>query len=181
VGDVPRFLRWPAAVLRALGAVELAVSVVGVFIIIVSIAAQVLLRYVFNAPLIWVEEAATISFIWMTMLGAAAAAKMDRHIWISTFGSFLSVKHQRTLALGGSIFVLGMAALVAWYALGYIHTQNRSMTVSLPVNIPRGFVFAVPTFIAMASIALTQIVKILDNAVRLRRDPTATPLVIMST
>jgi hypothetical protein len=53
--------------------------------------------------------------------------------------------------------------------------QNRSNTVSLPINIPRGWVFAIPTFLALTSIAATELLFLAENLSRVgssnRREP----------
>lgn len=41
--------------------------------------AQVVARYVFGAPLIWSEEAARYLFVWVSMFGAALAARQGAH------------------------------------------------------------------------------------------------------
>lgn len=41
------------------------------------VLANVVFRYVLHSPLVWGDEAASLSFIWMAMLGAAIA--VDRH------------------------------------------------------------------------------------------------------
>lgn len=41
--------------------------------------AQVIARYAFGAPLIWSEEAARYLFVWVSMLGAALAARQGGH------------------------------------------------------------------------------------------------------
>jgi TRAP-type C4-dicarboxylate transport system permease small subunit len=41
--------------------------------------AQVVARYVFGAPLIWSEEAARYLFVWVSMFGAALAARQGEH------------------------------------------------------------------------------------------------------
>lgn len=174
-----RWIDRAAAMVRLLGRAELAVAVILVFFIAAAVTAEVFSRYVLGSSLIWVEEAATISFIWMTLLGAAVAAKMNRHIWIETFGKHLGPRGQVLLAAFGRAFVLFMALLIAVYATGYVETQNRSTTVSLPVNVPRGWVFAIPTAFAMASIALTQALLLLDSVVHTSRGRHRAPLRIL--
>lgn len=41
--------------------------------------AQVIARYLFNAPLIWSEEAARYLFVWVSMIGAALAVRQGGH------------------------------------------------------------------------------------------------------
>src|SRR6266516_4210680 len=53
--------------------------------ILVSIEILVLLagvvsRYVFNRPLTWTDELASILFLWLAMLGAVIALRRDEHM-----------------------------------------------------------------------------------------------------
>ena len=40
----------------------------------------VVARYVFNAPLVWSDELASILFLWLAMLGAVIAFRRDEHM-----------------------------------------------------------------------------------------------------
>jgi TRAP-type C4-dicarboxylate transport system permease small subunit len=48
-------------------------------VMVVLTVTQVLMRYVFRAPLIWSDELATYSFIWTSMIGAAIAVQARGH------------------------------------------------------------------------------------------------------
>jgi TRAP-type C4-dicarboxylate transport system permease small subunit len=165
--EEPRLLAAAAALLRLLGRLEAALAVLLILFVTLAIAASVLFRYGFAAPLIWVEEAVTIAFIWTTMLGAAVAAKMDRHVTIAALGTLLGGRGRLLLEILVRGTVLVVAAVLARHCLDYVGMQNRSTTVSLPVALPRGWVFSIPTFVAMLSIALTQAVLLADAVARL--------------
>jgi TRAP-type C4-dicarboxylate transport system permease small subunit len=165
--EEPRLLAAAAALLRLLGRLEAALAVLLILFVTLAIAASVLFRYGFAAPLIWVEEAVTIAFIWTTMLGAAVAAKMDRHVTIAALGTLLGGRGRLLLEILVRGTVLVVAAILARHCLDYVGMQNRSTTVSLPVALPRGWVFSIPTFVAMLSIALTQAVLLADAVARL--------------
>ena len=46
--------------------------------------AGVISRYVFNAPLTWSDELASILFLWLAMLGAVIALRRDEHMRLTT-------------------------------------------------------------------------------------------------
>ena len=46
------------------------------------IVMQIVLRYVFNAPLVWTDELAQYLFVWVSFLGWAMAARKRIHIGI---------------------------------------------------------------------------------------------------
>src|SRR5918995_7310052 len=68
-----------------LGEVERAAGMFLIALMVVTITVQVVTRYVFGQPLVWVEELATYSFIWSVFLGAALGLKEMRQIRIETF------------------------------------------------------------------------------------------------
>ena len=42
-------------------------------------------RYVFSLPFVWVDEVASISFIWLAMLGSAIAIDRNEHLRLTLF------------------------------------------------------------------------------------------------
>src|ERR1700712_1778374 len=52
---------------------------------VVSLLAGVISRYVFNQPLTWSDELASILFLWLAMLGAVIALRRGEHMRLSTF------------------------------------------------------------------------------------------------
>ena len=80
------FLKAYARVLDVLGAVEKAFGVFLIGLIVVTITIQVFTRYVFDRPIVWVEEVATYAFIWGAFIGAALGHKSRRHIRIEKIG-----------------------------------------------------------------------------------------------
>lgn len=161
-----------------LGNVELAVACLLVFAMIAMVAGEVFYRYVLASSLFWVEEGAMIAFIWITFLGAAVAAKAGRHIRIETFSSRLKGPRARLIWAGSAhLIVLLIAVLLAFYSYGYVAIQSRTLTVSLPFNIPRSWMFAWPLFFGMCSIAATQFYYLMDIVVQKGRAADAgTPL-----
>lgn len=156
--------------LALLGRAEVILACVLVFFMITAIAAEVFFRYVLASSLLWVEEAAMICFIWITFLGAAVAAKAQRHIKIETIGAHLSGSRAHSYWLGGgTALVLALAVLVAYFSYGYTSIQARTLTVSLPVNVPRSWMFAWPLFVGMCSIALTYLYYLLDIVIQMFR------------
>ncbi len=58
---------------------ELVAGTAGVIMITVT-TANVLGRYLFNAPIVWAEELSTICFVWLTFIGAAVCYKSHSHL-----------------------------------------------------------------------------------------------------
>src|SRR3712207_4597502 len=77
-------------IVATIGAIERAVGIALIAMIVITITVQVVTRYVWGQPLVWVEELATYGFIWSVFLGAALGLKEIRHIRIETFVGLMS-------------------------------------------------------------------------------------------
>jgi tripartite ATP-independent transporter DctM subunit len=91
---------FPAAILVALEAVILFAGVIS--------------RYVFNAPLTWSDELASILFLWLAMLGAVIALRRDEHMRLTTFIGMMRPRRRAWVeALGIVVVVLFAAMMIA--------------------------------------------------------------------
>jgi TRAP-type C4-dicarboxylate transport system permease small subunit len=146
-------LVWRA--LAVIGKVERALGMALIVAIVLMIGVQVGTRYLLNRPIVWVEDVATFCFIWAVFLGAAAGLKEIRHIRIETFLGRLPARVRALAEALLQAIILACCVVVGWHALGVMGTESRSLTISLPVNLPRHWFYSVPLFVALASMALT--------------------------
>jgi tripartite ATP-independent transporter DctM subunit len=80
-------------------------------------------RYLFNAPLIWSDELATVLFVWLAMLGAVVALRRGEHMRLTAFVRGLSPAWRaRVDALG---LMLVCAVLVALVMPAWEHVQSH--------------------------------------------------------
>ena len=104
---------------------------------LVLLGAATAARYVFNAPLIWSDELATVLFVWLAMLGAVVALRRSEHMRLTAFVRNLSPAWRaRTDALGLMLVCTVLAALVmpSW------HHLDSHMISQMPVReISEGF------------------------------------------
>jgi tripartite ATP-independent transporter DctM subunit len=63
--------------------------------IIGLLLAAVLSRYVFAKPIVWIDEVVSLSFIWVTMLGAALAMHRNEHLRLTLLVDRLSGRAQQ--------------------------------------------------------------------------------------
>jgi TRAP-type C4-dicarboxylate transport system permease small subunit len=138
-----------------LRAVELTLGVGLLAAIVVMITVQVFTRYVFNRPIVWVEDVATFAFIWCVFLGAAVGLKDLRHIRIETFLARLGARGAAVVHAALHLVILACCVLVARHAWDVMDTEARSLTISLPINLPRHWFYSVPLFCALVSMAAT--------------------------
>ncbi|HET6468964.1 MAG TPA: TRAP transporter small permease subunit, partial [Geminicoccaceae bacterium] len=129
--------------------------------IVLNITAQVISRYAYGLPLVWVEEVATYSFIWATFIGASLGLKYDRHVKIETFVGRLPPR--AAAVFKALVMALILALLVGMMPRAWVNMtlEMRRMTIALPVMVPMGWFFSVPLLVGMASMALTALYRLL--------------------
>jgi len=81
----------------------------------------VVLRYIFDAGLIWLQE----SVVWMHgfvfMVGAAYTLQQEEHVRVDIFYREMSPKRRAWVDLFGvTVFLLPLCALLGWKALDYV-------------------------------------------------------------
>ena len=138
--------------IRLQGQAEMAVCVVLVGLIVSTILFQIIARYVFNAPVPWMEEMVTIFFILLTLLAAAIAAKEKRHILVDLFP-----RGRVSRFLGVAMSILTVITLIVLLAhIGPIlKVEYRRTTISLPYNFPIAYYNSIPLIYCFCSIILS--------------------------
>ena len=99
-------------------------TVAGLFLLVIvsTMAAQVVARYVFNAPFQWSEEVARLALIWMTFISAAFVMSEGRHIAVDIISSrvgdggklFIECMSYVVVAASCLLLLIGGASFV-WY------------------------------------------------------------------
>ena len=140
----PRWLAlFDAALTFALSAV-----CVGLFVVMLgAVGLQVVMRYAFNAPLVWSEELARFAMIWLVFLAAALAARKRQHIAVTGLFS-LQAPAERLLSAGLTVVFLVVVAVVGWQ--GYLITLRTTIQRSTALQIPMSAIYAaIPTAAAL--------------------------------
>src|SRR5271168_95772 len=76
-----RSARWVTALIESsLGSLVEILAAALVALEIVVLFGGVVSRYVFDHPLVWSDELASILFLWLAMLGAVIAFRRDEHM-----------------------------------------------------------------------------------------------------
>ncbi len=105
--------------------------------IIALLLAGVISRYVFSLPVVWIDEVASISFLWLAMLGSAMAVDRSEHLRLTLFVGMLPEKLHglaNTLALLLMALFLGVMLRPA-----YEYAIEESYITSAALNIPMSF------------------------------------------
>lgn len=141
-----KILRWWALA-------ELGLTCCFLAIIVFLIMYQIIVRSFFGEPLVWAEEAGMIMFIWIVLIGASAAAKMDRHVTVEALENLVGQRGMELLLQSGRLLTVVVMLIITHLINPFIAIESRTTSVSLPVQIPRSFVFSIPLTYACISIA----------------------------
>jgi TRAP-type C4-dicarboxylate transport system permease small subunit len=150
--------------LDAIGRVERVFGLALIAVIVVTITVQVFTRYLFNYPIIWVEELATYAFIWGTFVGASLGLKHGRHIRIETFVVLLSPRSAAMVRFAGLFFVAVLMVVLIRHGWTVMAMEGRSYSIALPVPIARKWFYSVPLVAGAASMLLTTVYMLFAEA-----------------
>jgi TRAP-type C4-dicarboxylate transport system permease small subunit len=99
---------------------------------------QVILRYVFNSPLMWAEELCRYLMIWGVMLGATVLMDGSRHMRIDFFIELLHANARKIVLVIIEILVFALAVLLSVQGIQYAGELSKVVTPAL--KIPKSFV-----------------------------------------
>jgi tripartite ATP-independent transporter DctM subunit len=101
---------------------------------IVILFSGVVARYVFNHPLVWSDELASILFLWLAMLGAVIAFRRDEHMRMTAAVGGLPAPTRATFDLFATCAALAFLLLIAWPAYEYAREETFITTPALGLN-----------------------------------------------
>ncbi|MEX4009097.1 TRAP transporter large permease subunit [Neoaquamicrobium sediminum] len=120
-----------SALMRPVEAVAAVLLVVIVGLLLTGVVA----RYVLHTPIIWVDEAASISFLWLAMMGAAIAIDRNEHLRLTVFiGMFPDRLRGFVDALALLIVVVVLGALIL-PAIEYVREESFITSAALNISV----------------------------------------------
>lgn len=96
---------------------------------------QILLRNVWQTGLNWAEPLLGMALLWLTMLGALAAAGLGRHLAIDLATALLPRRWAAWIGRATSLFGAIVCVLLAWAAGRYVGFQ-RDMDITVLLGLP---------------------------------------------
>jgi TRAP-type C4-dicarboxylate transport system permease small subunit len=169
-----RLLGAQRAFLDGIARVEWMVIVVAMATMTVCIFAQVVSRYLFRQPLVWVEELSTYAFIWGTFIGASLGLKQARHIKIQSFVSRLPRAGRRAIVFVTHALIAGFASLLVVNGVrAMLLFEWSQTTIALPVELPRWLFYSTPLVLGGASMVLTALAELVTALVEPEREQRA--------
>ena len=124
----------PREVGRVLEKVLVGVVVVLFVGLVVSALAQVVSRYVFNAPFMWTEEAARYLGIWCTLLSAGLLMGRNLHLSIDFVVERLPAAPQMALRVLVYLVTIGFAAVITVYGFSLISKVTTALSPALRIR-----------------------------------------------
>jgi tripartite ATP-independent transporter DctM subunit len=101
---------------------------------IVILMAGVAARYLFNAPLTWSDELASILFLWLAMLGAVIALRRGEHMRLTTLVNRLEPQKRKYMVLGAQLVVAAFVLEIVLPAYDYFQDQWLISTPALEIH-----------------------------------------------
>ena len=122
---------WPSlaerVLLRAMEALAAALVVAETAILLMGVVS----RFVFERPLVWSDELASLLFLWLAMIGSAIALSRGVHMRLSTVTAMMSPAWQRRLEALATAVPLVFLALLFGPAREYVEDQSFIETPAL--------------------------------------------------
>ena len=104
----------------------------GILLIIIASAVfyAVAMRYVFNEPPLWADEAPRAFFLWMVYIGVAVATKRGQNIRVTHFIDKFTPLPRLVLETFMHILVLVMLVTLVWFNFPIIRLQSGGSMLS---------------------------------------------------
>jgi TRAP-type C4-dicarboxylate transport system permease small subunit len=102
-------------------------------IVVITVSA-VVMRYLFHAPLAWVEELQLALYLWVIMLGAVSAMKRRKHVGIDAFVNFLPAGARRMMGYWNDALSMVVLLLFAWLGLMLAQGAEEKITPILGIR-----------------------------------------------
>ena len=118
-----------------------AVTVLCMGVILVLVVLQVVMRYVFNSPLVWSEELAVYIMVWMTFIGSVICMRDKEHIEVTVLVDYLPLGLQRAAIVFSRLVSALFLLIVAYYGFDLV-LENRVVT-SAANQINMGLVYSI--------------------------------------
>ena len=121
-----------SALMRPVEVVASALLLVIVGLLLTGVVA----RYVLHTPIVWVDEAASISFLWLAMLGAAIAIDRNEHLRLTVFLGLFPERLRSLVDTMALLMVIVVLAALILPAIEYVREESyiTSAALKIPVS-----------------------------------------------
>ena len=135
--------------------IELYVAASCFIALTIMLTGQVISRYALKHSITWMEEAATILFVWMIYLGVSAAVTKRKHLRIDFLLDMMPFKIKRGMLIASNIIFALFNIYVSFIMFNVIKLLGTSQTTML--HIPQQLVYSIiPLGILLSVIRLVE-------------------------
>lgn len=135
--------------------IELYVAAICFIALTIMLTGQVISRYALKHSITWMEEAATILFVWMIYLGVSAAVTKRKHLRIDFLLDMMPFKIKRGMLIASNIIFALFNIYVSFIMFNVIKLLGTSQTTML--HIPQQLVYSIiPLGILLSVIRLVE-------------------------
>ncbi|MGB5200194.1 MAG: TRAP transporter small permease [Sedimenticolaceae bacterium] len=125
--------------------------------IVVTIANEVVRRFVLSYSSVWGEEVARYAFIYLVWIGVSAAVRDRAHIRIDVLLHYLSPRGKAFIYLIGDFVMLAVALLALYFSFETLMTSIKFGSVTHGLRIEQAwFIAAVPFGFTLTCFRLMQ-------------------------
>ena len=111
-----------------------AVLAAGILLVeVFLLLANVIARYVFNRPLVWGDELASILFVWLCVLGAVLAMRRNEHMRLTALISRMSPDARAVCDVVVLTVVSAFLVVIIWPAYEYAYDESFVRTPALEI------------------------------------------------
>lgn len=152
--------------LDVLEKIEKCLLALAVAVMLLVMAYQVVLRYVFSAANTWSEELARYLFIFEVMIAAAIAVRRNSHLQIDVLINCLKPRMKCVFTIASTLVGIVFLLFLLVYSVGLVRTGGSNISVGLqvPMSVPYA---AVPAGVVL--MILTSVEVVLKNVDALRK------------
>lgn len=145
-----------------------AVSATLMVVIVALLLGGVTSRYVFHAPIVWIDEAASIAFVWVAMIGAAIAMHRNEHLRLTMFVNLMPSRLRELVQAFALVAVIALLVALLTPAYEYVREEWAIRTPAL--DMPNSFrvaalLFGIVTMLAIVCAYVLRTARLSDIAI----------------
>lgn len=109
--------------------------------------ANVISRYLFDAPLFFAEELALLLLVWMGYLAVSYSVYRREQIGMGLVVDTLSEKNKRLVAIVVDLILIAISVILLWAALQWLQSSSIFFQRAVTLNVPKWpFYLVIPLF-----------------------------------
>lgn len=112
--------------------------------IMLSVCSDVIMRYFFSRPMLWVTEVTEYCLLWVTFLATAWVLSRDNHVVMDLVIGHMKPEIRATMGIMTSIIGIAICLLITWYgAKVTLDVFQRDLLLSTVLTPPAYILFII--------------------------------------